>query len=160
MTQLRLSLDSPVGPLTVTEEDGAVTALDWGAQANGDTSPLLAKARDQLEAYFAGELSDFDLPVAPAGTVHQRKVWQAMQEIPFGDYQTYGDLSAAIGSSPRAVGTACGRNPIPIIIPCHRVLAAGGGIGGYSGSGGTETKRYLLALEGVLLSLEGARLSA
>ena len=75
-----------------------------------------------------------------------------MQKIAFGEYQSYGELSAAIGSSPRAVGTACGRNPIPIIIPCHRVLAAGGQIGGYSGNGGTTTKRYLLSLEGVELN--------
>jgi len=152
MTQRRLSFDSPVGPLTVTERDGAVVALDWQGEANGGGSPLLAEARRQLEAYFTGGLAAFDLPVAPDGTPHQQKVWQAMLEIPFGAHQTYGALSAAIGSSPRAVGTACGRNPIPIIIPCHRVLAAGGGIGGYSGSGGTATKRYLLSLEGVELN--------
>ncbi|NKB49307.1 MAG: methylated-DNA--[protein]-cysteine S-methyltransferase [Alphaproteobacteria bacterium] len=152
MSTLDLSLDSPVGPLTVTQDGGALVALDWGARANGETSPLLAEAKRQLDAYFAGALDAFDLPVAPAGTAHQRKVWRAMQEIPFGGYQSYGALSAAIGSSPRAVGTACGRNPIPIIIPCHRVLAAGGGIGGYSGSGGTATKRYLLSLEGVALT--------
>ena len=152
MIPRHLSFDSPVGPLTVTERDGAVVSLDWRAQANGDASPLLTAARRQLEAYFAGELAEFDLPVAPAGTPHQQKVWRAMQEIPFGAHQTYGALSAAIGSSARAVGTACGRNPIPIVIPCHRVLAAGGRIGGYSGGGGTATKRYLLSLEGVTLS--------
>jgi methylated-DNA-[protein]-cysteine S-methyltransferase len=152
MAILHTSFDSPVGPLTVTEEDGALVSLEWRKQSNGTASPLLDAARRQLDAYFAGTLAKFDLPVNPAGTDHQRKVWRAMQDIPFGDYQTYGALSAAIGSSPRAVGTACGRNPIPIIIPCHRVLAAGGGIGGYSGSGGTETKRYLLSLEGVALN--------
>lgn len=152
MTARYLSLDSPVGPLTVTERDGALVALDWTRRENGETSPLLDEARRQLDDYFAGNLDTFDLPVAPAGTPHQQKVWQAMRQIPRGDYQTYGVLSATIGSSPRAVGTACGRNPIPIIIPCHRVLAAGGRIGGYSGSGGTTTKRYLLSLEGVALS--------
>ncbi len=152
MTELSRSIDSPVGPLTVTERRGALVELAWRAQENGDSSPLLDEAHRQLEAYFTGGLAAFDLPVAPAGTPHQRKVWRAMQDIVFGAYQTYGGLSAAIGSSPRAVGTACGRNPIPIIIPCHRVLAAGGRIGGYSGSGGTATKRYLLSLEGVALN--------
>ena len=149
MTFRRSSLESPVGPLTVTEQDDALIGLDWQAQANSDASPLLAEAGRQLQAYFTGRLAAFDLPVAPAGTAHQRNVWQAMQKIAFGDYRTYGALSATIGSSPRAVGTACGRNPIPIIIPCHRVLAAGGRIGGYSGGEGPATKRYLLALEGV-----------
>jgi methylated-DNA-[protein]-cysteine S-methyltransferase len=152
MTDRHLSFDSPVGPLTVTERDGALTEIDWRGDANGDASPLLAKAQRQLGAYFAGELTDFDLPVAPDGTPHQQKVWRAMQKIPFGSHQSYGALSTTIGSSARAVGTACGRNPIPIVIPCHRVLAAGGRIGGYSGSGGTATKRYLLSLEGVALS--------
>ncbi|MDH3738194.1 MAG: methylated-DNA--[protein]-cysteine S-methyltransferase, partial [Alphaproteobacteria bacterium] len=121
MTLHHISFNSPVGPLTVTEQDGAVVELAWQDQPHGEASPLLAETRRQLDAYFAGELGSFDLPVAPTGTPHQRKVWHAMQEIAFGDYQTYGALSAAIGSSPRAVGTACGRNPIPIIIPCHRV---------------------------------------
>lgn len=152
MTDRHLSFDSPVGPLTVTERDGALIELGWRSEANGNASPVLAAAQRQLEAYFAGELTAFDLPVAPQGTAHQQKVWRAMQKIPFGGHQTYGALAAAIGSSPRAVGTACGRNPIPIVIPCHRVLAAGGRIGGYSGSGGTATKRYLLSLEGVALN--------
>jgi methylated-DNA-[protein]-cysteine S-methyltransferase len=152
MTRHCLSLDSPVGPLTVTAEDDALVELDWRRDSDTDASPLLIEARRQLQAYFACRLARFDLPVAPAGTQHQRKVWRAMQKIPFGGYQTYGELAAAIGSSPRAVGTACGRNPIPIIIPCHRVLAAGGKIGGYSGSGGPATKRTLLSLEGVALS--------
>ena len=147
-----LSFDSPVGPLTATQSNGAIIALEWRRESDQETTPLLAEARRQIQAYFAGELTAFDLPVAPSGTAHQQKVWRAMQDIAFGDYRSYGDLSAAIGSSPRAVGTACGKNPIPIVIPCHRVLAAGGQIGGYSGSGGTETKRYLLSLEGVLLN--------
>ena len=152
MTDIHLSLDSPVGPLTVTEQNGALVSLEWNDRANNEASPLLAEARRQLQAYFAGTLATFDLPVAPAGTPHQQKVWRAMQKIAFGEHQSYGELSAAIGSSPRAVGTACGRNPIPIIIPCHRVLAAGDQIGGYSGNGGTTTKRYLLSLEGVELN--------
>ncbi len=152
MTRRCLTLDSPVGPLTVTEQDGALVSLEWRDQSDNGSSALLDNALRQLQAYFAGTLSEFDLPVVPAGTPHQQKVWRAMQKIAFGDYQTYGALAAAIGSSPRAVGTACGRNPIPIIIPCHRVLASGGKIGGYSGGAGPATKRDLLSLEGVDLN--------
>ena len=152
MTRYSLGLDSPVGPLTVTEQDDAIVELDWRRDSDTNASALLIEARRQLQAYFAGMLTAFDLPVAPAGTPHQQKVWRAMQKIAFGDYQTYGALAAAIGSSPRAVGTACGRNPIPIIIPCHRVLASGGKIGGYSGGAGPATKRDLLSLEGVDLN--------
>ncbi len=152
MTRRCLTIDSPLGPLTVTEQDGAIVGLDWRAETDNESSPLLIEARRQLRAYFAGKLAKFDLPVAPAGTPHQHKVWRALQKIAYGHYQTYGALAAAVGSSPRAVGTACGRNPIPIIIPCHRVLSAGGKIGGYSGSGGPATKLTLLALEGVELS--------
>ena len=103
----------------------------------------------QLAAYFAGDLHDFDLPVAPDGTAHDRKVWRAMQEIPPGKTRTYGDIARAIASGAQAVGNACGRNPIPIVIPCHRIVGANGAIGGYSGRGGAETKRFLLGLEGV-----------
>jgi len=152
MSEHHLSFDSPVGPLTVSERDGAIIELDWRHEAIGDANPLLTEAQRQLDAYFAGELTSFDLPVAPFGTPHQQRVWRAMQDIPHGGCQSYGEISTAIGSSPRAVGTACGRNPIPIIIPCHRVLAAGGKIGGYSGGRGTATKRYLLSLEGVELN--------
>lgn len=148
MTARTLCLDSPLGPLTLTEEDDALTALDWRREPADEESPLLAEAARQLRAYFAGTLRTFDLPLAPRGTAHQHAVWRTMQTIPFGATMSYGALAVAIGSSPRAVGTACGRNPIPIIIPCHRVLAADDRIGGYSGAGGLATKRFLLALEG------------
>ena len=90
-----------------------------------------------------------DLPLAPAGSQHQKKVWAEICAIPFGGYRTYGDLASEIGSSARAVGTACGKNPIPIIVPCHRILGSNGRIGGYSGRGGTTTKHRLLRHEGV-----------
>ena len=128
--------------------DDALTLLRWGYAVCEHASPLLARAEAYLAAYFAGDLHHFDLPVAPAGTTHDRKVWRAMQDIPSGETRTYGDIARAIASSPRAVGNACGRNPIPIIIPCHRIVGAGGAIGGYSGQGGAETKRFLLRLEG------------
>ena len=119
------------------------------ADSRPAATPVQQEAAWQLTAYFAGELHDFDLPLAPDGTEHQKKVWAEMSRIPYGGLATYGDLAKAIGSAARAVGTACGKNPIPIIVPCHRVVATGGGIGGYSGRGGLDTKRALLHLEGV-----------
>jgi methylated-DNA-[protein]-cysteine S-methyltransferase len=144
-----LAVPSPLGNLTLVEEDGAIVALDWGV---GDVraapaTALLKDAALQLEEYFGGKRAAFDLPLAPPGTDFQRRVWQAMSEIPFGETRTYGELSETAGGSARSVGTACGRNPIPLIIPCHRVVAAGGPIGGYSGEGGLVTKHFLLAHE-------------
>jgi methylated-DNA-[protein]-cysteine S-methyltransferase len=144
-----LSIPSPVGQLTVDERDAAIVAIRWGDAPSGNGSPLLAEAARQLAAYFAGRLSRFDLPLAPAGSPFEARVWLAMQAIPYGATRCYGDLAQAVGSAPRAVGRACGRNPIPIVIPCHRVLAKGG-LGGYSGEGGLAAKQRLLALEGAL----------
>jgi methylated-DNA-[protein]-cysteine S-methyltransferase len=144
-----LSIDSPIGNLVLDEEGGALVAIRWAKGEKRNGSPLLAKAARQLEAYFAGKLSQFDLPLRPAGSDFERRVWTAMQAIPFGKTRSYGELAADIHSAPRAVGGACGKNPIPIIIPCHRVLAKTG-LGGYSGSGGLRTKQALLALEGAL----------
>lgn len=146
MTQL--SFHSPIGDLTLTEEDGAIVSLDWGWGCAQGTSVLLKKAQAQVMAYLDGLQRDFDLPLAPMGTEFQKKVWKAMLAIPYGKTESYGEIAAKLKSSARAVGGACGRNPIPIIIPCHRVLGSGGALGGYSGEGGTETKRQLLKLEG------------
>lgn len=145
-----LAVNSPIGPLTVFEEDGAIVAVEWGWPTESEETPLLREARDQLEAYFEGRRKDFDLPLAPHGTAFQRKVWQALAAIPAGQVRTYGELASELGTSPRALGGACGRNPIPVIVPCHRVLAADRSLGGYSGMDGVETKRFLLALEGAL----------
>jgi methylated-DNA-[protein]-cysteine S-methyltransferase len=144
-----LSISSPVGNLVLEEADGAIVAIRWSNERASNGSALLVEAARQLDAYFAGELKDFDLPLRPAGSPFERQVWAQMQAIPFGETRSYGDLAAALGSAPRAVGGACGKNPIPIVIPCHRVLAKGG-MGGYSGAGGLKTKRTLLALEGAL----------
>jgi methylated-DNA-[protein]-cysteine S-methyltransferase len=146
----QLSLHSPIGDLTLSEETGTIVALDWGWTRDQTETTLLHEAKRQLERYFDGELRDFDLPLAPAGTPFRQKVWRAMQEIPAGETRSYGELAAAVGSAARAVGGACGANPIPVIIPCHRVLAAAGALGGYSGDGGLETKVALLRLEGAL----------
>ena len=143
----QLGLHTPVGGITVSEEDGAVVSVDWGwgRDALAET-PLLQRARAQLQAYFDGGLTYFDLPLAPAGTAYQRRVWQALCAIPYGETRSYAAVAAAAGGSARSVGQANGCNPIPIIIPCHRVVAAHD-IGGYSGGEGLATKRYLLALE-------------
>jgi len=148
----QLTLHSPVGEITLSEEDGAIVSLDWGRSMEDKSTPLLRKAKGQLDRYFDGKLKDFDLPLKPQGTEYQKRVWQAMCKIPYGGTKTYGDLAAALKSASRAVGGACGANHIPIIIPCHRVLAANGKLGGYSGEGGLDTKTALLQLEGAILS--------
>ena len=145
----QLSVPSPVGTLTLTEDDGAIVSIAWGREAGHNGNPLLAEAARQLEAYFAGDLTNFDLPLRPAGSAFEQRVWAAMRQIPYGKTQCYGALAASIGSAARAVGGACGRNPIPIVIPCHRVLAKAG-LGGYSGRGGLATKQTLLSLEAAL----------
>jgi len=156
----QLSMHTPVIDITVTEIDGAIVSLDWGWSPFQEKTPLLEKAKRQLDLYFDGDLTEFDLPLLPMGTKHQEKVWRAMQDIPYGETRTYGDLAKEIGSAAQAVGTACGRNPLPILIPCHRILAAAGRLGGYSGDGGLYTKRALLVLEGALTVEEGKALEA
>lgn len=151
MTVFYLSMNSPVGPLTLFEEAGALTVLEWGRVPAADASPLLTEATRQLTAYFDGRLQAFDLPMTPAGTDFQKQVWRAMGDIPYGATETYGDLARRIDSVARAVGGACGANPLPILIPCHRVTGAGGRLTGYSGGQGVETKRDLLRLEGARL---------
>lgn len=146
------SLHSPVGDLTLFEDDGALVALDWGWVEEQGETPLLAEARRQLDAYFAGDRTDFDLPLSPVGgTAFQNRVWQIMRAIPYGAVRTYGELAAELSSSARAIGGACGRNPLPILIPCHRVVGRNGALGGYSGMEGTDTKKRLLMLEGAAL---------
>lgn len=145
----QLAFNSPIGPLALFEADGAIVAVDWGFLPENDETPLLLQARDQLEEYFDGKRSSFDLPLAPQGTQFQRKVWAALAKIPFGQTRSYGELARELGTAARALGGACGRNPIPVIIPCHRVLGSDGAMGGYSGIDGVETKEFLLRHEGV-----------
>ncbi|MBN9562916.1 MAG: methylated-DNA--[protein]-cysteine S-methyltransferase [Alphaproteobacteria bacterium] len=142
----QLSLHSPIGDLTVSEENGAIVAVDWGWGRDQQETPLLRRAVDQLDAYFDGTLDSFDLPLAPSGTAYRRRVWQALCDIPYGQTRTYADIAAVAGGVARSVGQANGCNPIPIFIPCHRVVASAG-LGGYSGGDGLDTKRYLLDLE-------------
>jgi methylated-DNA-[protein]-cysteine S-methyltransferase len=147
--------DSPVGRLLLAGDAEAlhIVSFPGGSRA---VSPdpgwsrddgLFGDAKDQLTAYFAGQLQDFDLPLKPAGTAFQMKVWALLRTIPYGETRSYGWLAGALGSpsASRAVGAANGANPLPIIVPCHRVIGANGSLTGFGG--GIETKRFLLALE-------------
>ena len=141
-------IDTPVGHLTVTEHDGAIVGIHDGDTELQSLTPLLRRACDQLLAYFDGSRREFDVPVSPPGSAFQRRVWNAMRRIPFGTVASYGGVAREIGTGPRAVGNACAANPVMILIPCHRVLAAGGKIGGYSN---LALKRRLLCHEGIIL---------
>ncbi|MGK7860999.1 methylated-DNA--[protein]-cysteine S-methyltransferase [Falsiroseomonas sp. E2-1-a4] len=138
---------TPTGDITISAEDDAIVALDWGRGRDQAPTPLLREAVAQLQDYFDGQRPAFDLPLAPFGSAFQQRVWAALRDIPAGETRTYGDLARLLGSSARAIGQANGRNPIPILIPCHRVVASGGRLGGYSGGDGPATKRMLLDLE-------------
>ena len=142
----QISLHAPVGDISISEEEGNIVALDWGWGRDQASTPLLKETVKQLNAYFDGQLMRFDLPLKPFGTAFQQRVWKHMCKIPYGKVHTYGVVAAALASSARAVGTACGRNPSPIIIPCHRIVGAGT-LGGYSGGDGLGTKVALLRLE-------------
>ena len=149
--------DSPVGELRLVERDDAITAIEFAPFRDGDgrvrgeredEHPVLVEAVRQLAAYFARDLKEFDLPLAPVGTDFQRRVWQELCEIGYGDTSSYGELAHRLGktnAASRAVGLANGRNPIPIVIPCHRVIGANGTLTGYAG--GLDRKQKLLELE-------------
>jgi len=148
--------DSPIGPLLIAGDAQAVTHISfpkdgkpakpqagWTESAKGPVGEALR----QLKEYFAGKRRDFDLPLAPEGTAFQRSVWRQLQEIPYAETISYGELAKRVGNpkASRAVGSANGKNPLPIVIPCHRVIAAGGKLGGFGG--GLPTKVALLELE-------------
>lgn len=148
-------VDSPIGPLTLVAQDGPLVGLYLHSQRHGPAPEHLGDrdargfehATAQLEAYFAGQLTTFDLELAPRGTAFQRTVWSELARIPYGCTASYGELAARIGrpTACRAVGLANGRNPLSIVIPCHRVVGASGALTGYGG--GVDRKRYLLKLE-------------
>lgn len=140
---------TPMGPLTLFAQENCLAALVFGDFGGYDHLPLFEEARRQLEEYFAGSRQNFDLPLNPGGTDFQRRVWRTLMDIPYGTAISYREL-ARRADCPRgyqAVGQANGRNPLPILIPCHRVIGADGTLGGYSG--GLDRKRFLLDLEGV-----------
>ena len=160
-------LDTPVGQLLLTTDGTALTGIWFERHRDGDDArpsaalraatrddehPVLAAARGQLGEYFARERRVFDLPLAPAGTAFQRRVWDALLEIPYGATASYGDIARRLGlplTASRAVGLANGSNPVSIVVPCHRVIGADGSLTGYGG--GLDRKRYLLDLERDLL---------
>jgi methylated-DNA-[protein]-cysteine S-methyltransferase len=145
MTNIR-TVASDFGNLGIVEEDGQITHLLWEASDQGACPPVLAEAVRQLQDYLTGELDAFELPLAPAGTEFQQRVYEAMLAIPKGHTRSYGDIANDLGVPAQPVGQACGSNPIPIFIPCHRVVG-GSGLGGFSGLGGVETKIKLLQFE-------------
>ena len=151
-------MPSPVGDLRIVERDGAIVAIEFSPfrqPVDGrplgdqqDDHPVLAEAVRQLRAYFDRELKEFDLPLAPVGTDFQRRVWKQLEAIGYGETASYGQVAARLGmtgAASRAVGLANGRNPIPIVVPCHRVIGANGTLTGYAG--GLERKQLLLGLE-------------
>lgn len=153
------TIDSPVGPLLLAAGDDGLRTIEFHAAAHpvrreddwqaGD-HPLLQRARRQLDEYFAGERRTFDLPLAPRGTEFQRETWQALASIPYGSTISYAELALRVKrpKAMRAVGAANGRNPLPIVLPCHRVIGTDGSLTGFGG--GLPTKQYLLELEGAL----------
>ena len=153
------TIDSPVGPLLLAASDAGLHAIEFAENRHpvkrstdwqeGD-HPLLAQAHRQLDEYFAGTRNAFDLPLSPQGTDFQRKVWNTLASIPYGQTISYAQLAQRIGkpSAMRAVGAANGRNPLPIVLPCHRVIGADGSLTGFGG--GLPTKQFLLQLEGAL----------
>lgn len=141
-----IAVDTQFGCLGVEETDGAITRLVWNGRNEGPETPLLKEAAEQLTAYDEGRLGRFDLPYYVEGSEFQKQVCNLMFAIPLGETRTYGDIAKELGQPPQPVGQACGANPIPVIIPCHRVLSANG-LGGFSGEGGVETKVALLRHE-------------
>ena len=150
-------VDSPVGELRIVEQGGAIVAIEFSpfTDVDGrprgdrdDTRPVLVETVRQLRAYFDRDLKEFDLPLAPVGTAFQARVWDQLREIGYGETASYGQIAGRLGLTghgARAVGLANGRNPIPIVIPCHRVVGANGTLTGYAG--GLERKQTLLDLE-------------
>ena len=160
--------DSPLGPLTIAAENDALTALVIAGQKYAELhlagegrereTPVLQQAKTWLDRYFAGERPDpAQLPLSPKGTAFQLRVWWELLKIPYGRTERYGVLAARLGSSARAVGSAVGRNPLSIIIPCHRVVGADGSLCGYAG--GLENKEKLLSLEGIHVDKERGKLN-
>jgi methylated-DNA-[protein]-cysteine S-methyltransferase len=146
---IRAGLLGPFGPVSLVEREGVLVELEWQLPAVAEDSPLLAEGLAQLAAYFDGRLKRFDLPF-DWGSGLNAAVRRAMADIPYGETRTYGQMAKLVGAAPQAVGQACGANPLPILIPCHRVMGTDW-FGGFSAPGGVETKAALLRHEGALL---------
>lgn len=151
-------IEAPIGPIELEAEGGALVRLTMlpkatktekakGESGEARDEAVLDETVRQLGEYFAGRRRVFDLPLKPEGSAFRLKVWQALREIPYGEQRRYGDLAAKLKTAARAIGGACGANPIGIIVPCHRVVGGQGWLGGFSGGDGSDTKRFLLGLE-------------
>ena len=142
-----INIDTPLGRMYLASDGESITGLKFGTCEKDTPDAVLLMAKSELEEYFAGERKDFAVPVKPEGTAFQQKVWSALREIPYGETATYGEIAKRIGNEKacRAVGMANNRNPIAIIVPCHRVIGAGGSLTGYAG--GIDKKEFLLKLE-------------
>ncbi|XVX20971.1 methylated-DNA--[protein]-cysteine S-methyltransferase [Actinomycetota bacterium] len=157
MSAAVLVMPSPIGPLGLVADDDALVAVEFLEDSTrlnhvaAHAPALLAETERQLSAYFAGELTEFDLPLRPEGSDFQLRVWDALRGIPFGQTRTYGQIAEAVGltaaAASRAVGAAAGANPLPVVIPCHRVIGADGSLVGFAG--GLRRKEILLAHEGL-----------
>lgn len=149
MSAEHMVVDSPVGPLRLGTDGDNITEVAFvNVPPESSTAPLLREAVRQLEAYFAGDLEEFALPLAPSGTDFQRRVWAALLDVGYGDTASYGEIATRLGlplSASRAIGLANGSNPIAIVVPCHRIIGADGSLTGYGG--GLDNKRLLLQLE-------------
>lgn len=147
----QITIETPVGWIVIEAQDDYLTKLYWLAPdiptEMQHPHPLLKEAEKQIHAYFSGQLKNFDLPIVPSNTARGKVLREAIIAVPYGQTETYAEVARRIGSAPRAIGQACARNPVPIIIPCHRILSAGGITGHYSGGNGTVTKRALLTFE-------------
>ena len=154
MTQpdARISFDSPIGDITIEATNEKITSLTIGeSRPSIGSSKILGEAKRQMSAYFAGKLTEFDLPVQLEGTNFQKAVWKQIAKVGFGKTTSYAQIAEKLGKplASRAVGGAVGANPVPLIVGCHRVLGASGKITGYSGGDGLPTKRLLLELESI-----------
>jgi methylated-DNA-[protein]-cysteine S-methyltransferase len=143
---VRAGLDTPLGPVWVEARDGAIVASGWGEAPRDPGDPLLAEAVEQLSDYFEGRREGFELPLAHGRDGLQGALLDALRAIPFGETRTYGELSKTLSAPAQAIGQACGANPLPIFIPCHRVLSKTG-LGGFSAPAGVEAKVWLLRHE-------------
>lgn len=147
---IEMTIGTPLGPLCFSEQDGKIVRAafaDSFGEAQGAPSPVLLEAERQVKAYFGRRLKSFDLPLAMYGTAFEQAVWAQLCAIPYGETRSYGEIAALLGcpGAARAVGRACGKNPLLLLVPCHRVLGAKGRLTGYAA--GIERKRALLALE-------------
>lgn len=138
---------TPIGPVTVTVEHGSVARIEIGGAVARGTSALAIEALRQLDAWFAGALKTFDLPLTAPRSARGEELRAGLIAVGYGETLSYGALARRLGSSPRAIGQLCARNPLPIIVPCHRVLGAGGALGAYSAGEGPSTKAWLIAHE-------------